>query len=668
MTEGQELVIHHGDRAFAFTVVELRPENSLRAACLTNADVTLDLDAPPSSPGQGEEGAVGAAAAVAPGGVASSAATAAATAAGGLVFGSAASAAGATVAGGRSTTQQLQHRPLELGDAVTEDLRTLGAVALFTVLIRLPARGVRLTLTSSLAPGASGPAEESAQLAGRGGAGSGAGGHLLGSAAGIRGAAALLPAPGALPPALGVSRSPVLTAADVSLQFLAGAGAGGPGGMASHAAPVAAAPLTACSGHAEADLWVSPLVSRPSRWAHTWAQTDVAADKTITILPDDPALPPPNELATVALYVAITGYGAAPLAFTLRADALAAPLTGARAGDGGGATLPGEAAAAATTAGVAGVAGAVPPTPPVPGTRPCATCGQAILERTYDVHSSFCARNNWRCARCGVVTQKAAAAAHVHCGVCNALCAGAAGVAKHHNLVHEPWPCDLGCGQRVAPRHYAEHARTECPCRRVSCVYCTIALSFRERAEHEAMCGGRTAPCDVCGKLEARKRMARHLALQHGMGDVAAHSALTPSSPYLRGGGDALAGMGDFDLGAAAGGGNAFASSALNAESVVRRGGGEAAALRFEDLIDTGDDDEDEDADYDGDGGAAGARVIGELGKRRWAEDDAVVFCPSCQAPCATWDDMQVGQSAEVPAHFPVPAESLPLQYRRFTC
>jgi ubiquitin fusion degradation protein 1 len=47
VTEGQELVVHHGDRAFSFHVLEIKPENALHAACLIGADVTLDFEAPP---------------------------------------------------------------------------------------------------------------------------------------------------------------------------------------------------------------------------------------------------------------------------------------------------------------------------------------------------------------------------------------------------------------------------------------------------------------------------------------------------------------------------------------------------------------------------------------------------------------------------------------------
>jgi hypothetical protein len=150
------------------------------------------------------------------------------------------------------------------------------------------------------------------------------------------------------------------------------------------------------------------------------------------------------------------------------------------------------------------------------------------------LHPPCQARNNWRCERCSAVVHKTARAAHVHCVVCSALCVGGeAGAAKHMNLLHEPWPCDLGCGESVAPRYWQEHASAECPCRKVACVYCSLQVTASTRHEHEAMCGGRSVPCEVCSKLEARKRMARHLALAHGIGDVAAFAGACEQDAIL---------------------------------------------------------------------------------------------------------------------------------------
>jgi hypothetical protein len=223
------------------------------------------------------------------------------------------------------------------------------------------------------------------------------------------------------------------------------------------------------------------------------------------------------------------------------------------------------------------------------------------------------------------------------------------------NLLHEPWPCDLGCGEPVAPRYWAEHSSAECPNRKVSCVYCSLQVAAAARAEHEAMCGGRSVPCEMCGRLEARKRMPRHLALAHGIGDVTAFAGMpTPSSPYVMQppSGAQLAEMGILDLGSGGGsssgggGGTAAAPDARPSRaSGGGGGGGSGPILRFEDLLErhsSTDDDDDEDYDGGDGGGGGGYGYDVTMAGGGGSGGDESVACPSCARLCASFEKMQL--------------------------
>ena len=59
------------------------------------------------------------------------------------------------------------------------------------------------------------------------------------------------------------------------------------------------------------------------------------------------------------------------------------------------------------------------------------------------------------------------------------------------------------------------HKEHDCDFRLVKCVYCPLKIPFRERGEHQQMCGGRTTLCSHCGNTVLRRELKRHLERTH---------------------------------------------------------------------------------------------------------------------------------------------------------
>jgi hypothetical protein len=367
---------------------------------------------------------------------------------------------------------------------------------------------------------------------------------------------------------------------------------GGPaGGQAlggagqSAAASSASSASSAASATAVADIFVSTSVSAPSRRTFTWADLSLRADKCLDVAPNDPLCAPANDLGTRVFYASVEAHGG-DIEFTVALEAVPAP-----AGEGGGGGWPAwgvvaappaagaplssspraalisaviidsaarSAQAAAEAAASSSAASASPATPSdssssfalpppssaarpplapppapssstAPQTRACENCGTSVPERTYDMHTSFCRRNNFRCAGCAAVLQLRLRATHLHCPTCRAVVGnGEAELAKHVEAFHTSLPCEA-CGELLAPGSSEAHRATACPLRMTPCVYCKMPLPFRTRHDHEAKCGSRTVPCDYCGRLVVRKRLEGHQA----SGCTEGGSGQTPSSPFV---------------------------------------------------------------------------------------------------------------------------------------
>lgn len=51
--------------------------------------------------------------------------------------------------------------------------------------------------------------------------------------------------------------------------------------------------------------------------------------------------------------------------------------------------------------------------------------------------------------------------------------------------------------------------------RPVKCRWCGISIPFIDKREHEGYCGGKSVPCEICGKSVARNSMITHRAVVH---------------------------------------------------------------------------------------------------------------------------------------------------------
>lgn len=596
-------------------------------------------------------------------------------------------------AGAGGAKGAVEHRSIALGETATGELSAAGEAVYFTLPHKAPGLGLRLSLTSE-------PIALPAGVA----AGS-SGGARLGSARPSPSAVTASPALGPRPsPSLGPSVAG--SAAEVSLSFLpplgpsASAGsltglAGGRGRASTSGSDAGGLTLTNGAGtsrddgapsatapasHSEADLWVSSQapggsaggLDTPSLGAATpsfasngaghagaagvgitrpgplrgcvpgWSVTNLAAAKELTIPAAHPAFPLHGASATGSgvFYVGVTAFGG-PVRFTLTAEAVDAPPS------------PSTSTAASPTASAAASA-------PSPDTQQCGNCGSWVPSRTFPMHEGFCRRNNVRCdwPGCGAVLQIKARAAHVHCGTpgCAAVLSSADDAAKHMALLHGVHTCDA-CGMGVPAGLHATHAAHECARRRQACVYCGMSLLHSDAHAHESMCGGRTTPCDVCGKLVARKIMPRHLALEHGLGDVAAYAgSATPASPFVASApSGAAGGLDSLDLGAPAaargvGGGSAFGGvgyGGMRAPARPSNRGSASGALSIDELLgaagqggwyDDGDYSEEEGEEEGeeasggwGDSDFPSALLRGSLAPLR--HDGDAVECPSCGIP-----------------------------------
>ncbi|KAK4510543.1 Tlg2-vesicle protein [Mucor velutinosus] len=146
----------------------------------------------------------------------------------------------------------------------------------------------------------------------------------------------------------------------------------------------------------------------------------------------------------------------------------------------------------------------------------CKNCHAWIAERTLMLHEGFCYRNNVVCEwGCGKVFKKDSQELqeHWHCDQCDAI-----GNAqengereKHIAYCHTLKTCVCTTFTTQSYEALAEHRRTTCAEKLITCRYChiltaqgVVSLDSRDRLlglhSHESYCGSRTITCQKCNK------------------------------------------------------------------------------------------------------------------------------------------------------------------------
>jgi Ubiquitin fusion degradation protein UFD1 len=254
--------------------------------------------------------------------------------------------------------------------------------------------------------------------------------------------------------------------------------------------------------HSEADLWISHTISKPNSRNFTWCNYSSDKNKEILISANDPNFPIINEMKSFVFYIAVTLFGPGPVNFTINVDPILDAMNqSTRISDTTPATIQDDLIKEES--------------------KVCDVCGNHVPIRTFDMHNSFCKRNNIKCNICQQIYR--VKTVHAHCSNCKELFKSEQDLQKHNILFHKPFPCEL-CHMLIKPELYHEHAMKECSYRKEQCMYCGILIALTLRPDHEYSCGGRSVRCEFCEKNVARRNMKRHLAIKHDVGDASVYS------------------------------------------------------------------------------------------------------------------------------------------------
>lgn len=166
-------------------------------------------------------------------------------------------------------------------------------------------------------------------------------------------------------------------------------------------------------------------------------------------------------------------------------------------------------------------------------TQPCPNCKQDIPRQSFQLHSTFCARNNLVC-ECGQVFNRRSGIpdSHWHCSTCQPMVAGVDydSYELHNRMMHTPQTCSCD-PDFVFPSFLslARHKATECPNKLHICRFCHLKVP-RERASavdtlqglsgHESYCGNKTADCPVCHRAVRLRDLESHMSY-HNMSRIA---------------------------------------------------------------------------------------------------------------------------------------------------
>ena len=82
---------------------------------------------------------------------------------------------------------------------------------------------------------------------------------------------------------------------------------------------------------------------------------------------------------------------------------------------------------------------------------------------------------------------------------------------QHVFEVHTEKTCH-GCEKfkSLSPEELANHAKDQCPARRLTCIYCPAQESVGAYEDHVKACGAKTKECVTCGELVQNWMMDQH--------------------------------------------------------------------------------------------------------------------------------------------------------------
>lgn len=170
----------------------------------------------------------------------------------------------------------------------------------------------------------------------------------------------------------------------------------------------------------------------------------------------------------------------------------------------------------------------------------CPNCKQIVPQRSFQLHSTFCERNNVSCPKgCGQIflRREGIPDTHWHCDECanEGLLVFGNTLASHEfhiSQIHTPAMCQSCYHNSMEnPREglqyefsnktaLAFHKATVCPAKLHICRFCHLktAQGIASPADmlegytgHESLCGSRTTNCDTCQKAVRFRDLASHM-------------------------------------------------------------------------------------------------------------------------------------------------------------
>lgn len=157
----------------------------------------------------------------------------------------------------------------------------------------------------------------------------------------------------------------------------------------------------------------------------------------------------------------------------------------------------------------------------------CTNCHQTVPTRSYQLHITFCERNNIACPDgCGQLFLRREGGipkSHWHCKDHNVWGNTSESKSIHDRYIHTPIATCAACNNGEAfPNHiaYAHHRATTCPMKLHICRFCHLKLPQEHASPvdilegysgHESHCGSRTTDCPRCKKAVRLRELASHM-------------------------------------------------------------------------------------------------------------------------------------------------------------
>ncbi|KAK9467836.1 ubiquitin fusion degradation protein 1 [Lipomyces arxii] len=157
----------------------------------------------------------------------------------------------------------------------------------------------------------------------------------------------------------------------------------------------------------------------------------------------------------------------------------------------------------------------------------CSNCERFFPQRTLQLHSAFCQRNNILCPHPGCTKlfrrQEGIPTTHWHCDTDFFSSDSVSSKEKHIKTHHIATSC--GCGEQFSSlQNLAQHRATACPQKLHTCRFCHLKLPQESLPDsqsdllagytgHESRCGTRTTECSRCGRIVRLRDMISHTQL-----------------------------------------------------------------------------------------------------------------------------------------------------------